>query len=432
MNNFYSYVVDLGSDNSNVLIVYIAGKGFSRAEFNDYVRGEFLSFPFITKLVIISAEYNRIELKSELLDSKKISVLKNNLNGLQQLSVYAIYYQKDGQYKFDEVLEKENEDGFSIKEHKKKIIELGLLNIVKKRSLIMEASENYHFIKPSGKHTNRFIKVSNLMEYGAEISFLAINLLKFAKGEIDKIYVDTSGILAIAYKLVSIKRRFNNECCDCFVDSFGSYEGLTDYKFNGTKESLVLVSASTSQDMIKELKNTDGLEQTKIVTLFSNKVTNVINCLFDLDYFHLNYNDDYFRGFNSDTEENCELCKYEKSIPLSLSNKQFIFESPDKVFYLPMAIDSSSSLKQMMSSYKDSGAFKCLYDGLQGKSAPVPEYFIDVSTLVKNNLDYKNKVELSIRRNFPLYADLIVPQGGNNHVAIDILSQYILRKLSGL
>ncbi|HLW07783.1 MAG TPA: uridine kinase [Marinilabiliaceae bacterium] len=30
------------------------------------------------------------------------------------------------------------------------------------------------------------------------------------------------------------------------------------------------------------------------------------------------------------------------------------------------------------------------------------------------------------------YADLIVPQGGNNHVAIDILSQYILRNLSGL
>jgi len=271
----------------------------------------------------------------------------------------------------------------------------------------MESAENYHFVKPSGKHTNKFIKASNVIQRSAEISFLAINLLKYSKTKIDKIYTDTAGILPLAYELLSITRKFTDEPCE-FIDSFGSYGGLESYSFSGSENTLVLISASTSDDLPNRLKLKFGLTQAKIISIFSSTAQSTFPALVNFVKFHAQYKNDIFSNFMSSSEHECEMCIYEKSIPLSLSNSQFVFEAPKSELYLPIAKDSDLTLKNIISNYKDSKAFKCLYDGLEGTTTPTPEYFIDVCTLIKTNKKYIQKVKNFVTRSFPLSADLIV------------------------
>jgi hypothetical protein len=291
----------------------------------------------------------------------------------------------------------------------------------------MESSANYHFVKPSGKHTNRFIKASNVMEKGAEISFFALNLFKRINiQQIDNIYTDTAGIFPLAYELLAIIRRFKEDTYSGFIDSFGSYGGLPSYTFSGGPHALVLISASTSDYLSNKLRSVVGLSGAKIMSIFSaSPDAEPTSTLISFKDFTDKYDNLLFTGFKSSDEHECDLCIYEKSIPLSLANSQFIFEAPETELYLPLAKDSDATLKKIISNYKDSSAFKCLYDGLEGKTVPTPEYFIDVSELVRNNTNYQNKIDNVVTRSFPLSADLIVhtKEQGAADVALHIKNE---------
>lgn len=407
MNNFYIYRADIGQHH-NILICYIASAKFDLVKFKSAIKSAFDGSPFSRDLVLISAKFTKAEILKSLLDKPdEILRLKHSINNYQILNIHLAVVSEDGESTFVERLEDETAQQFRAKDHFDSIIDHGLVNIISKNNLVMESSPNYHFVKPSGKHSRKFMKASNVMQRSAEISFLAVSLLKHINTKVDKIYTDTAGIFPLAYELISIKRRFSDESCE-FIDSFGSYKGLEDFTFAGSENTLVLISASTSDDLANKLKLKSGLSQAKIVSLFTTTPTSSYPALVNITDYYSKFKLDLFSNFTSHSEHECEMCIYEKSIPLSLSNSQFVFEAPKSELYLPVAKDSGPSLRKIISHYKESKAFKCLYDGLGGNSGSAPEYFIDVSKLVASNSNYKEKIKLYVARNFPLSADLIV------------------------
>ena len=408
MNSFFIYKVDLSKQHSNVLVCYVASLGFDLNDFTESIKKTFENSPFSQELVIISAEYNRDVIEKKLLNNdfaKKI--LKEKINNYQILNIHAGFLNVQGDIECRSYLDKLSNSSFSLNSSYRNLVEKGFIHIFVKRNLVMESSANYHFVKPSGKHTNKFIKAANIMESGAEISFIAIHLLEKIHHQIDNIYTDTAGIFPVAYELFAIYNRFKHPCLG-FIDSFASYEGLASYNFKGNSKTLVLISASTSNDLARELNSYIGLEKATILSLFSSAYdVDDRQTLVSFKHYSDSYKLDMFSNFSSQKEHECELCLYEHSIPLSLSNSQFVFEVPNTELYLPLAKDSNSTLKQLISSYKDTGVFKCLYDGLSGQTTPVPEYFIDLSKLTLTD-DFKNDVRNTIIRSFPLSTDLIV------------------------
>lgn len=406
MNSLFIYRTDIGTHH-NVLACYISGTGFDLPQFKSAIKSAFEKSPFSKKIVIISAEYNKKPILDSLLENKdEKDTLKKSINYYQPMDLYLLSIDKLGRITCDSSTENSDDLDFDIRRNSSDILQLGLIDIIKRNNLILESSPTYHFVKPSGKHTNKFIKTSNVLQRGAEISFIAINLIKYTKTKIKRIYTDTAGIFPLAYELISIKRRFNDSECE-IVDSFGSYKGLDDYTLPGGDGTLILISATTSDEMANKLKLKPGLASADIISIFSAAPTSLYPSVVKFLDYHTKYKDEAFAHFKSTLEHECEMCIYQKSIPLPLNSTQFVFDAPKAELYLPLAKDSPANLKQLITSYKDLKAFKCLYDGLGGSSNETPEFFINLRELVDNQ-EYKNKIKNYVTRHFPLNADLIV------------------------
>ncbi|MEY8198632.1 MAG: hypothetical protein RPS47_05280 [Colwellia sp.] len=427
MNSFYTYKMDLSPSHQNILVCYIASFGFDLTKFTEIVKRAFDRSPFSRELIIITAGYNQDELVSKLLsNSEAIRQLKKNINNYQILNIHAGFIKESGDLEFRCAKDPQDKGIFSLELLHEEVLEAGLIDIMVNRDLVMKASPNFHFVKPSGMHSDRFIKASNVLEKGAEISFLAINLLRITGSAIQNIYTDTAGIYPLAYELLAISHRFSGKPSPFFVDSFGGYKGLETYQFSGDDNSLVIISASTSDRLSQKLANVVGLSGVNIVSIFTASTADKSNSLVSFKRYSKKYPHDIFEIIKSKNGYECDMCIHEKSTPLSLSNSNFVFDAPESVQYLPVAEDSSMKLKNLISSYKDSCVFKCLYDGLKGSTNTSPEYFIDVSELVKNNQDYQTKLKNKIIRTFPLSADVIVH--ANDQGAIDV-AEYIKKEV---
>jgi hypothetical protein len=86
----------------------------------------------------------------------------------------------------------------------------GLVNIFRAHEGVMNASIGYHYVKPSKKHSDHFLRTANVLKYGNEISFMAAALLShLPDGVLRNIYTDTASINALGYALSSIVGKLN-------------------------------------------------------------------------------------------------------------------------------------------------------------------------------------------------------------------------------
>lgn len=145
----------------------------------------------------------------------------------------------------------------------------GLKYIFEKRGGLLSSRGGWHYIKPSGRHCELFLRTSNILVRGAEVSFIAFCLLRYLSDNIRHIYTDTSTINQIAFALIALKQQCSENFHPPTIASFGSYNGLESFTFGAEEQSLVLISASTSGDLEDELlKRLPLLSNSSIVTLF--------------------------------------------------------------------------------------------------------------------------------------------------------------------
>ena len=387
------------------MVCFYAGGDFNFEAFCDEVVTQFKSSIFTRNIVFITPDYNKTGVTSQLLNDTAQSTLKERINSFQVLDFHTCFVKRNGE--FDISVFGEAKSPLS-NANIERLIEFGIYNIIISRNLIIEAHSNIHFIKPSGKHTNKFIDVKNILESSAEITFIASTLLKMLPTNINKIYVDTSGIFPLAYELSNLIRTFENSTDLISIDSFGSYGGIEEYEFTSDAHTLVLISASTSNNLFEKLKKNSSLEQASLVSVIMTQVNDSEQkVLVEFEQYKGKFCKNYFQHFESYDENECPMCLKEHSIPIALNKSRFVFEAPRTESYLPLAIDSDTNLRKLINQYKDLDAFKCLYDGVDGTKTPTPEYFIDVSKVIEQD-KFKEKVKNNIHRFFPLNTDCVI------------------------
>lgn len=405
MSKYFSFTAD---KTENTLVCYYSGFTFSFPDFSNEVLGWISKRPFVRHVVLITPKYNEVSVLSELGKSDAIKRLKEGINTYKALSIHTAFAQSNGFFECQDFPDDYHGSSFKLSDILEEIVVHGISDICKRNNLIMECSSDFHYVKPSGKHSSAFIKASNVLELGSEISFLAMSILSLVPDDAKYIFVDTSGIFSLIHEVMLMKTRLLNKKSEYIIDSFGSYEGVDDFMFYGGSESLVVISASTTNDLQKKLKLKAGLHQSKIISIFCSGGEERVSCLVDFNVYRDTYEINYFRAIDSQSSHDCTHCKYQLSIPLSLSNRQFVFEAPKSDYYLPVAIDSPKILRDLISDYQKYDAYRCLYDGIGGgSSGPDPEFFIDVSRIV-NTEPFRVRVNAFVNRNFPLVVDTVL------------------------
>jgi hypothetical protein len=151
-----------------------------------------------------------------------------------------------------------------------KIRQYGCQHIFRSNSGMLEASDSHHYVKPSLKHTNRFMRTGSILVKGVEIEFLSLWLLALLKSDITCIYTDSSTINSLPYAALHLHNMLarSEERIAPAIESYESYKGLSSETVVDKEHSLVLISASSGGGMIKNLIDKFDVPASSICTIF--------------------------------------------------------------------------------------------------------------------------------------------------------------------
>lgn len=318
----------------------------------------------------------------------------------------------------------------------------GLAEIFLERGGLVEATgSHHHYVFPSGKHSDKFLRVANILLYSPEIYFIAFGLLNFFDyNKFDSIYCDTSSINSVALALVDLINRLTQQSVFLPINSFNSYDGIYNSELNLSVNSFVLISASTSGGLVSYLRRQHAhLRKENIVSLFflENRKPNEET----LDQVLCNLTKakgmllglETFKTFDTD---DCHLCKA-GSYPVMVAGDVFLLEQP-KVNSIRItgkdidAKESSDFINQFMSINKESSVFKINFNEDYAVSEKKYEIYIDYSYIIEN-IEHERFEKYRTKINS--YIDQFVPSN-TKYILYLIdpsskkLAEYILSKIA--
>jgi len=144
-----------------------------------------------------------------------------------------------------------------------------LTSICREHGAFVEATPAYHFENPSKRHTEHFIRLSNILVRSAEIAFVAFCALPYIAPSVRVAYLDTPSLYAVVSSINEQICSLNPTRPAIVADNFRSYMGLKNYKFRRIGEAVVLVSASSSGGLARELIDYAGFTLNQIVHVLS-------------------------------------------------------------------------------------------------------------------------------------------------------------------
>jgi hypothetical protein len=278
----------------------------------------------------------------------------------------------------------------------------GMMAIFARHGGLMEASQSYHYVKPSGGHSVRFIRPGNIMRHGQEVAFIACWLLRSFSKYTPAILADTASITQIAYSAIAIANRLQICEKELVVQSFGSYGGITDLESLGIgHDSLVLISASTSGNLNKRLRQI-GADPKNIITLFSSSgsVDSLCDLLRDDE---LNpYGIDSFKTYK---REECPECAA-GSLPITIAGDSFLPETPEPKLKLIKRVHQPKWQEKLLKAVGAKNVFRCYYPSTSGSGTDYP-IFCDLSELCDES-SYHQNFELPLSRILCLGVDVII------------------------
>ncbi|MBD8724694.1 hypothetical protein IFT43_15120 [Oxalobacteraceae sp. CFBP 13708] len=174
----------------------------------------------------------------------------------------------------------------------------------------VDAPQGVHFAKSSGRHSAKFLRVSNVLLSSstcAIIAYFTLGSLSFFQPR--RIFVDTASLLGVAFAIQRIAIAQSIWTLNAPISSFSSYGGL-DQLPTPSERDLVIISASTSGGLVKNLVSKE-FDIRLIVTLFFlgsdssglNPGSTVCNLTFQRGRFFGYPLIDSYLG------QNCPLCK---------------------------------------------------------------------------------------------------------------------------
>lgn len=222
---------------------------------------------------------------------------------------------------------------------------------------MLHGSDSHHYAKPSGKHSDRFIRTANILHDSSAVSFIALWLAECLPADIEHIYCDTSSIHPIVYQALVYRFASSVLLTRVSVDSFRSYDGLAAFDFGDVTRSIAIISASTSGDLAEKLVTGSGFHEDSLFTLYTLGATNSKgHVLCDLT-LNPATNPEGFTPIQSFPERDCALCKGH-SLPTVIVGDQFLTERPRVSARVLTAADAPSILRPFMEEFRHSDLFR--------------------------------------------------------------------------
>lgn len=324
----------------------------------------------------------------------------------------------------------------------------GLIKIFNKNGGLIISQTANHFVFPSGKHSDRFLRTGNVLINGTEIYFIASALIKYFKKEkFETLYSDTSSINSLAFAFINLLKELNpNFEESVIVESFGSYRMFEKGKFKAKRESLFLISSSTSGSILERM--TDNSNKSKNIDLNNIAIIYGLNVktpfnkqvICDLSLNKANKETlEPISSFNINKGQKCLLCE-NGSMPLKVEGDVFLLEKPIVNSYKIKKNDLPIYLRKFSSYYKKKDKYseptiRCYYKE-NGYNEKKYEIYIDLATILNEwkNREEKNhpyssiflKIEKYILQNIPasLKYLIILPDEGSKKLA-EIICQVL-------
>ena len=131
-----------------------------------------------------------------------------------------------------------------------------------------QAPAGTHYAKTSERHTDRFLRVANVLEDGRHVKLLAFWLIPYLwKINVRHVVVDTSGIYSVALTALRETAKLGGISGHPAVWSHRSHDGIDQVSTEIASEALFLVSASTSNGLVRRVSGR-GAAPGRVVTLF--------------------------------------------------------------------------------------------------------------------------------------------------------------------
>jgi len=220
----------------------------------------------------------------------------------------------------------------------------------------VEANASYHFRNPSGRHTDRFMRLSNLLVCHAEISIIAMTLLPLIPDDAVQAHVDTPAMFTLVSAVNEHLWKLQPGRQPLRCDSFRSYLGVKTYDFSGSDTSVVLISATSSGSLgsIVEKREVDRSRIAHVLYLgaASPRFPSAVDLSFDKKLNPLGIAE----ARETYLEPNCALCDT-GSIAVDLRGDQFDISGPE---FEPLTLkktDAPDRLASTMDRLAGSGAF---------------------------------------------------------------------------
>ncbi|MEH6716957.1 hypothetical protein [Parasphingorhabdus flavimaris] len=275
----------------------------------------------------------------------------------------------------------------------------GATQIFRNRGGFIEPNTSYHFENPSGKHTDRFIRLSNLLSRQVEISFLAFALLPSIPSETRLAYIDTPSLFAVVAAVNELLRILSPSRPAIIAENFQSYasfspEGSANRStfFDRKNEAVVIISASSSGGLARRIAKEHSFSAERLIHLLylgdGVRRSNIaINLAKDR-----RFNPKGYSGEKSVYEKsNCELClRGSKAIPLLGDQFDIRGPQPDPVVILKK--DAPVNLDETVARLIARGALT-----IQGTP---PTFMINSVKLLEIG-EYKKRLEFFARRFIP-------------------------------
>lgn len=295
----------------------------------------------------------------------------------------------------------------------------GGTDLFKIRHGFVPSTATHHFCNPSGTHTERFVRLSNILVKADEIAFLAFCLLPLLPDNRPYCYIDTASLLPVIAAVNDQLRALAPKRAQLLADSFSSYDGIASCSFDHVHEAFVLISASSS----------GGLARTILAQEQRFAAGNVLHVLFhdeDPEHFPVaidlrhdkKKNPDGLQRTRKYPSDNCDLCR-DGSVPIPLNGEKFDFAGPQNEPLVLKKGHPPKSLLETMSRY--GGGKRILRVGRTGSSHPGPRlYQIDHYELL-NDTTFGERLTYTARR--------MVPAGVKKIVYLDEHSRAFAKRL---
>ncbi|WP_075350313.1 hypothetical protein [Algoriphagus marinus] len=354
-------------------------------------------------------EFDSKEIREKILEFYEHNEQRNNVIYLYPENQELNHNQKNDLiniFKIDEInLYKFNLKGILEIDNNKNIeksLQKGVVNLIKKNGVILQANENFHFVNPSKKHSTYFLRTGNLVKSSKEMFFIALCILDKLKGiDFKHIVCDSSSINQIATSLILLKKILGYKKA-ITIETFESYSGLSNFTF--LPSTLVLISASNSGNLQKQIiGKTKELDLYFFTIIYNNKKDNNIFSLININPF---FQDllliKSIEQYNS--QEECKLCD-KGSIPIEIRGEQFIQAETQLNIVIPRRPFVPSFLKNEFKFLIFCNSIEI--HKRENLASPIRELFINFLSLNKNET-FKNRFNKTILNHIPFSIDLII------------------------